>query len=113
MHPDNDSGWIDITLLNGWAVYATGGFAKYRKIGKIVFVELYLSPTNATNNNLCTLESGIRTTLNRVVASGYKAKGSTLTNIISLIYSNGIIVPETAYDTTQDYYRISASYVIG
>ena len=40
VHPYDDTGWINLTLLNGWAVYTDwNGIAKYRKIGNFVEIK--------------------------------------------------------------------------
>lgn len=37
-----DTGWVNLTLLNGWSLYTPwGGSAKYRKIGNFIAIQLY------------------------------------------------------------------------
>lgn len=112
VHPDNDSGWIDMTLLNGWAIYPSTGFAKYRKIGKTVYVEAYLLPTNASSNVFTKLPIGYIQSNNMMPIVGMKQKGITTSVISTIIYSSGYISAEPTYDATQDYYRFSGSFPV-
>lgn len=63
VHPNGDTGWINLTLLNGWQVYtAWGGSAAYRKVGKVVTVRLYCiyntSNKSARQDAIATLPAG-------------------------------------------------------
>ena len=64
VHPDNDSGWINITSFqNGWQVYTPwNGFVRYRKIGKIGILDIHClyntSNKSARGGTILTLPAG-------------------------------------------------------
>lgn len=56
-----DTGWINMTLLNGWSNWG-GGWAvgRYRRVNGIVYVEGFLNAANRTASQIAVLPEGFR-----------------------------------------------------
>ena len=58
-----DSGWQNLTLINGWAHYSGQNVPQYRKIGKVVYIHgciRVLETTDTSNRNIAQLPQGFR-----------------------------------------------------
>lgn len=57
----NDSGWINLTLEDGWTMNDyTAEVPQYRKIGKIVMLRGLVNATAAADRKVATLPEGFR-----------------------------------------------------
>ena len=55
-----DSGWIDLTLVNGAEAYSEAQKPRYRRVGKEVFIAGVFKGVTASNTTIATLPSGYR-----------------------------------------------------
>lgn len=64
IHKLPDTGWLSVTLINGWAQYIDSNFgstnALYRRIAGIVFLRGLIASTSATNGVAFNLPVGFR-----------------------------------------------------
>lgn len=58
---NTDSGWISLTLTNGWSANSTFGTPAYRRIGRLIFLRGVIQASSSNNNKIAfTLPSGYR-----------------------------------------------------
>ena len=113
VHPDDDSGWINITSFqNGWQVYTTwGGFVRYRKIGKIgvLYVNNLYNTSNlsARAGSILTIPAGYR--YNGEVFGISVAATGGVKSVLRLL--NGTLDNDTAY-TANDKLILMLFYLI-
>lgn len=92
----NDSGWIYPTLNSGWTSQYSAAPTRYRKIGKVVYLESFVDGTTAASDVLFTLPEGFRPSCQYTRYIAYSADANYGINIlnngnVSVLNKNGAI----------------------
>ncbi|HXA33028.1 MAG TPA: hypothetical protein VNV87_12270 [Acidimicrobiales bacterium] len=72
--PLGDTGWANLTLINGWT--DSGGWARYRRVNGIVYVQV--SADGGSANQLATLPAGFRPGESVIVATDGTSGGNPI-----------------------------------
>lgn len=78
-----DSGWIYPTLNSGWTSQYSAAPTRYRKIGKVVYLESFVDGTAAASDVLFTLPEGFRPNAQYTCYVAYSAYENYTINILS------------------------------
>ena len=81
-----DTGWINASLNSGWSSQYSTAPARYRKIGKLVMIEAFVSATAAAGGTMFTLPAEFRssTVYKRLTVSEGSASSNLNTRVISI-----------------------------
>lgn len=78
-----DSGWIYPTLNSGWTSQYSGAPTRYRKIGKVVYLESFVDGTSTASDILFTLPEGFRPLNQYTRYVAYSAYSNYIINILN------------------------------
>lgn len=106
-----DSGWLDLTLINGAIAYNEVQKPRYRKIGKDVFLSGVFKGVIQSNTDIAVLPSGFRPSKKIIVAI---ASGGQIISRMSIDTNGTIAYNRSTIEpvTSENYHSIACSFCV-
>lgn len=106
-----DSGWLDLTLVNGATAYSESQKPRYRQIGKEIFLNGVFKGITESNITIATLPSGFRPSKKTIVAVasvGQMISRLTIDTDGTITYNRSTIEPIT----NENYHSIACTFCV-